>query len=119
MIRSSTELGLSKRWVIKIGSSLVTNNGRGLNTKQIQNWESSQVLFASMGSDGIDGPTDAAGAFASPDTAHRAQLKSLSINDYLNRNDSYHFFSQLQDLIVTGPTQTNVMDLRFVLIAKS
>ena len=38
MIRSSTELGLSKRWVIKIGSSLVTNNGRGLNTKQIQNW---------------------------------------------------------------------------------
>ena len=36
MIRSSTELGLSKRWVIKIGSSLVTNNGRGLNTKQIK-----------------------------------------------------------------------------------
>lgn len=104
----------------------VTGNGKGGRNQefvlhcaqQIQNWKSSQVLFASMGSDGIDGPTDAAGAFASPDTAHRAQLKSLSINDYLNRNDSYHFFSQLQDLIVTGPTQTNVMDLRFVLITK-
>ena len=85
--------------------------------RQIQDWQSSQVLFASVGSDGIDGPTDAAGALASPDTVRRAQLKSLSVDDYLERNDSYHFFSQLQDLIITGPTQTNVMDLHFVLIA--
>ncbi len=75
------------------------------------------MLFASVGSDGIDGPTDAAGALASPDTVRRAQLKSLSADDYLGRNDSYHFFSQLQDLIIIGPTQTNVMDLHFVLIA--
>jgi len=46
----------------------------------------------------------------------RAQEKNLSIQDYLDRNDSYHFFAELGDLIITGPTLTNVMDLRFVLI---
>lgn len=74
------------------------------------------VLFASLGSDGTDGPTDAAGAQASPETAQRASQKGLSIPDHLDRNDSYHFFKELGELILTGPTQTNVMDFRFVLI---
>ena len=85
--------------------------------REIANWSHSQVLFASVGSDGTDGPTDAAGAIASPETARRAQEKGLSIQDYLDRNDSYHFFAELGDLIMTGPTLTNVMDLRFVLIS--
>jgi len=84
--------------------------------REIADWSHSQVLFASVGSDGTDGPTDAAGAMASPETARRAQEKGLSIQDHLDRNDSYHFFAELSDLIMTGPTLTNVMDLRFVLI---
>ena len=86
--------------------------------REIADWDHSEVLFASLGSDGNDGPTEAAGAVASPHTARRAKSKGLSIQDYLERNDSYHFFKQLDDLIITGPTQTNVMDLRFVLIAQ-
>lgn len=84
--------------------------------KQIADWEYSPILFASLGSDGDDGPTDAAGAIATPDTATRAESKSLSVQDHLDRNDSYRFFLELGDQIITGPTQTNVMDLRFVLI---
>lgn len=85
--------------------------------REIAGWDH-PVLFASLGSDGTDGPTDAAGALASPETARRGKELGLSIKDYLRRNDSYHFFQKLGDLIVTGPTQTNVMDLRFVLIGK-
>ena len=84
--------------------------------REIANWSHSQVLFASVGSDGTDGPTDAAGAIASPETVRRAQERGLSIQDYLDRNDSYHFFAELGHLIMTGPTLTNVMDLHFVLI---
>ena len=86
--------------------------------KEIADWEYPSILFASLGSDGDDGPTDAAGAIATPDTAACAELKSLSIQDHLDRNDSYHFFLKLGDQIITGPTQTNVMDLRFVLIGQ-
>jgi glycerate 2-kinase len=83
---------------------------------EISGWPEGEALFASLGSDGSDGPTEAAGAFADPSTVRRGAEKGLDIDDYLRRNDSYHFFQALQDLIVTGPTQTNVMDFRFVLI---
>jgi hydroxypyruvate reductase len=84
--------------------------------REIAEWSHSNLLFSSLGSDGTDGPTDAAGAVASPETARLAASKGLSIQDYLDRNDSYHFFQQVGGLINTGPTLTNVMDLRFVLI---
>ncbi len=80
-------------------------------------WPDDRVLFASIGSDGTDGPTDAAGAVAASDTERRAAGLGLAIKDYLSRNDSYTFFNCLGDLILTGPTRTNVMDLRFILIA--
>ena len=84
--------------------------------REIADWSHAEVLFSSLGSDGTDGPTDAAGAVASPETSRRAVAKGLSIQDYLDRNDSYHFFREVGGLITTGPTLTNVMDLRFVLI---
>ncbi|MEE8348367.1 MAG: glycerate kinase [Acidobacteriota bacterium] len=84
--------------------------------RQIADWNHTNLLFSSLGSDGTDGPTDAAGAVASPETARLAAAKGLSIQDYLDRNDSYHFFQKVGGLITTGPTLTNVMDLRFVLI---
>jgi glycerate 2-kinase len=74
------------------------------------------VLAFSAGTDGTDGPTDAAGAFAVGSTVARARELGLDPGDYLNRNDSYHFFDALGSLITTGPTGTNVMDVRLFLI---
>jgi glycerate-2-kinase len=74
------------------------------------------VVFASAGSDGIDGPTDAAGAFADVTTIARAAALGLAPDVFLNRNDSYHFFRALGDLLITGPTGTNVGDIQ-VLVA--
>ena len=79
----------------------------------------SQVAVLSGGTDGTDGPTDAAGAIAFTDTVARARAAGLDPVDHLARNDSYHFFDRLGDLIKTGPTNTNVMDIRFVLIPKA
>lgn len=73
------------------------------------------VVILSAGTDGTDGPTDAAGAIADGDTVQRAQEKSLDPLVFLKNNDSYHFFEALGDLIKTGPTNTNVMDLRILL----
>jgi len=69
------------------------------------------LVVASLGTDGTDGPTNAAGAYAAPDTLARARALGLDAHDYLARNDSYHFFQRLGDLIVTGPTGTNVADI--------
>jgi len=74
------------------------------------------VVF-SAGTDGTDGPTDAAGAVADPKTVSRATNRGLDPLSYLNNNDAYHFFEKLGDLIITGPTNTNVMDLQIILIA--
>ncbi len=68
------------------------------------------------GSDGTDGPTDAAGAFAAHDTIDRAEEIGLDAENYLAENDSYTFFEALGDLIITGPTKTNVMDIRLVFV---
>jgi len=73
-------------------------------------------LVASLGTDGRDGPTDAAGAWANAATAFRAAKRGLSAEEYLKRNDSYNFFKKAGGLIVTGPTRTNVMDLRLILL---
>jgi len=77
------------------------------------------VVLLSGGTDGTDGPTDAAGAIADGHTVSRARAKSLDPLDYLRRNDSYHFFQALGDLVITGPTRTNVMDVYMVLVGSS
>lgn len=66
--------------------------------------------------DGIDGTEDNAGAFLSPDTLSRAQRCGLDAGTALDNNDGYGFFSALGDLLVTGPTRTNVNDFRAILI---
>ncbi len=73
-------------------------------------------LLLSCGSDGTDGPTDAAGAIASQNVWRIAQEKGLNPAEYLANNDAYHFFEQTGGLIKTGPTGTNVMDVGIVLI---
>lgn len=79
----------------------------------LQEWE--DVLVVCLGTDGNDGPTDAAGAFADGYTLARAETMGLSALDFLSRNDAYNFFAPLDDLILTGPTQTNVNDLALVM----
>lgn len=66
--------------------------------------------------DGIDGVEDNAGARVAPDTLARATAQGLSIADHLDRNDAYGYFDALGDLVITGPTHTNVNDFRALLI---
>ena len=73
------------------------------------------VVF-SAGTDGTDGPTDAAGAVADGRSAARAAEMGLDADACLDDNDAYHFFQPLGDLVITGPTHTNVMDLRLLLV---
>jgi len=74
-----------------------------------------KMIVASVGTDGTDGPTDAAGAFASGDSMKRLEDIPLNINEFIIDNNSYQLFSALGDLIITGPTNTNVMDMRIIL----
>ena len=74
------------------------------------------IVVLGGGTDGTDGPTDAAGAVVDSNTVTRATAMGLDPHHYLSNNDSYHFFKTLGDLLVTGPTNTNVMDLRIVLV---
>ena len=69
------------------------------------------VMLVSIATDGEDGPTDAAGAVVTGQTAQRAESLRMSAADYLSRNDAYNFFGALDDLIRTGPSGTNVNDL--------
>ncbi len=75
------------------------------------------ALIASVGTDGIDGPTDAAGAIADATTLHRARAAGQSPARALSDNNAYAFFDALGDLIHTGPTGTNVGDLQVILLA--
>lgn len=77
------------------------------------------VAVASIGTDGIDGPSDAAGAVADGKTISRAEAVGLDAMDYLANNDSYRFFTRLKDSIVTGPTGTNVNDIAVIVALKN
>lgn len=74
------------------------------------------VAVASFATDGVDGPTDAAGALATGETCARARAMGLDPEDYLNRNDAYHFFEQVGGLISMGPSGTNVNDIAVALV---
>jgi hydroxypyruvate reductase len=77
------------------------------------------IALLSGGTDGEDGPTDAAGAFIDQDILDDALARHLDMVDHLRRNDAYHFFEQLGALIKTGPTHTNVCDLRVVVVGRA
>ncbi|MEM7008546.1 MAG: glycerate kinase [Thermodesulfobacteriota bacterium] len=110
--------------IISGGETTVTIEGKGQGGRNqefvlaaaidIEGLENTLVLSA--GTDGNDGPTDAAGALADGSTINRANKLGLNAYEYLCENNSYNYFDPLGDLIVTGPTNTNVMDLRIVLI---
>ena len=74
------------------------------------------VYALAADTDGIDGVEDNAGAFVAPDTLDRATVKGLKLHNHLDGNDAYSYFAALGDLVVTGPTHTNVNDFRALLI---
>lgn len=76
----------------------------------------SHIVVLSGGTDGTDGPTDAAGAVADHTTVQRAGQAGLNARRHLENNDAYPFFKKLEDLLITGPTYTNVMDLHILLV---
>jgi len=75
------------------------------------------VVVLSAGTDGIDGPTDAAGAIVDGATVSRGHLQGYDAGQFLARNDAYNFFHTTGDLLVTGPTHTNVMDIQVMMAA--
>jgi hydroxypyruvate reductase len=75
-----------------------------------------RIVLLAGGTDGTDGPTDAAGALADGRTIPRARALGMNPFASLKRSDSYHFFQPLHDLILTGPTRTNVMDVYLILV---
>ncbi|KAA3643231.1 MAG: DUF4147 domain-containing protein [Chloroflexi bacterium] len=74
------------------------------------------IALITLATDGGDGPTDAAGGVVTGRTLSRAHVLGIKTETFLNNNDSYTFFNALDDLIITGPTQTNVNDLVFLFV---
>jgi glycerate 2-kinase len=73
-------------------------------------------VFASLGTDGIDGMSPAAGAIVDGNTLHRAERIDMNVSTFLQRNDSFTFFDKLHDVLMTGPTGTNVMDVQILIL---
>jgi len=108
--------------IISGGETTVTLRGEGLGGRNqefalaaaIDIAGMEDTLMMSVGTDGTDGPTDAAGAMVDGTSASRA---GICATDALEMNDSYRFFEQSGDLVITGSTGTNVMDLHLVLVS--
>jgi hydroxypyruvate reductase len=111
--------------ILSGGETTVTLKGKGLGGRNQEFSLAAAIDIAGMnsivvlsgGTDGTDGPTDAAGAIADNNTLKRAGNMGMDAHCSLEDNDSYHFFKKLDDLLITGPTNTNVMDLRILLVA--
>lgn len=124
-IRSSGNPLKKPACIISGGETTVTIEGKGLGGRHQEFLLAAaldidglnDVVILSGGTDGNDGPTDAAGAFADGTTISRAGKLGLNAYEYLCDNNSYNFFKPLGDLLITGPTNTNVMDLRVLLIS--
>lgn len=120
------DLGMLPRpaCIIAGGETTVTIKGSGLGGRnqemalaflaELKNDDG--IYFLSGGTDGNDGPTDAAGAFAAEDIAAAGAKAGLKIQDFLDNNDSYHYFDQTGGLLKTGPTNTNVCDVQILIV---
>jgi glycerate-2-kinase len=110
--------------LISGGETTVTVRGTGLGGRNMEVALSfaieisgiDGITLLSAGTDGTDGPTDAAGAIVDGATIIRARARGLNPENYLENNDSYTFFKETGNLFITGPTGTNVMDIQIVII---
>ena len=100
----------------------LTGNGKGGRNQELALSAAAEldgiknVLLFSVGSDGTDGPTDAAGGYVTGETAAQLRAQGVSIDDVLKNNDAYHALEKCGSLIITGPTGTNVNDLTVLLL---
>ncbi|MEK6590469.1 MAG: glycerate kinase [Nitrospinota bacterium] len=129
-VRNSLNAGDKPRCLISGGETTVTVKGKGLGGRNqelalafatdIEGMKG--ITMLSAGTDGTDGPTDAAGAIVDGNTVIRARNLGLDPNYYLDENDSYNFFKKLDSLsgetshVIIGPTGTNVMDMQVILV---
>lgn len=110
--------------LISGGETTVTVKGKGLGGRNmelalafaIEIEGIDGITFLSAGTDGTDGPTDAAGAIVDGDTITKAKAIGLKPEEFLENNDSYNFFKKIDGLFVTGPTGTNVMDIQIAVV---
>ena len=124
LARRILERGRHPACLLSGGETTVTVRGKGLGGRNqefvlaaiLALGSAAPVTVLSAGTDGIDGPTGAAGAIADSTTLSRAATLGLDARAYLDNNDSYHFFQPLNALLKTGPTGTNVADVRIFLI---
>lgn len=122
-LNCSNRLNRSK-CLISGGETTVTVKGTGIGGRNMELSLSfaieiagiDGITFLSAGTDGTDGPTDAAGAIVNRLTIAEAKAISLDPEEYLRNNDSYNFFKKIDSLFITGPTGTNVMDIQVVVI---
>jgi glycerate-2-kinase len=113
--------------VVAGGETVVTVRGNGVGGRNqelalalaVNLRDVKGFVAASMGTDGIDGPTDAAGAVVTDGTLRRAAEKGLNPEEYLEDNDSHTFFKRVGGLIYTGPTGTNVGDITVIIVLGS
>lgn len=114
--------------IVAGGETTVTIRGKGLGGRNQEmalsflldfpdNHGMDRVHFLSAGTDGIDGPTDAAGAIVSPEIYKAAVESGMNATEYLAENDSYSFFKKTGGLFITGPTNTNVCDIHLLIVA--
>ncbi len=123
-VADSSDTFMKPAGLVAGGETVVTVGGKGIGGRnqelalsaalKLQGVEG--AVIASLNTDGVDGPTDAAGAIVDGKTLERAMRLDLNPEEYLARNDSHSFFSKLGDLIVTGPTGTNVNDISLIII---
>lgn len=111
--------------IISGGETTVTIKGKGLGGRNQEFCLAAaiamrdlppRVVLLSGGTDGNDGPTPAAGAIIDPLTVRKGEDLGLNAATYLTDNDAYHYFKKTDELLVTGPTKTNVMDVRIILV---
>jgi glycerate-2-kinase len=123
-VRRALETDAGRSCVLSSGETTVTVTGMGRGGRNQEfvlamaaglAAQKRGLTAGSIGTDGIDGPTDAAGAVADETTIARAERAGLNASRALDDNDSWAFFSGLGDAIVTGPTGTNVGDIQIVL----
>ena len=124
-IKGSVKQGLkASRCIISGGETTVTVKGKGLGGRNMELAlafameieDIDGITLISAGTDGTDGPTDAAGAIVDGKTVGKSRTAGLDPEVYLNNNDSYNFFRKIDGLFITGPTGTNVMDIQIIVI---
>lgn len=117
-LKPPTALIIGGETTVRVRGQGIGGRNQELALGAAQNLSGLNCVIAALGTDGIDGPTDAAGAMVDGETARRAEGLGLDMYRFLESNDSYSFFKAMGDHIFTGPTGTNVNDLIILLCGK-